>query len=157
MPKVDEFTATIIAFFGLGENFFGFEVEESHAHGAVTHDAFEVANASAAAEFFFWIESDGDVSTFPHAFDIRPAAVANAIADGPDAGELVELAAGGGYTGGDSICIVGDVDGGVDALVGEYAGEFIAEVHALELGEIGRVFDDAVAHDAWDGDANGVN
>src|SRR5580658_5581011 len=83
---------------------------EAQAHGAVTHDAFKMADTAAAAEFLFWIERDHCVATLPDALDIRPAAVTDAVADGPDAGKLVELAARGGYTGGDGVGVVGDVD-----------------------------------------------
>ena len=110
--------------FGLGKNFFGFEVEEAHAHGAVAHDAFEMADAAAAAEFLLWIERDDGVTALPDAFNIGPAAVADAVAESPDAGELVELAARCGDSGGDGVGVVGDVDGGVDVAGGEGAGEF---------------------------------
>ena len=93
------------------EDLFRLEVEEAHAHGAIAHDAFEMAHAAATAEALLGIEGDGDVAALPDAFDIGPAAVADAVADGPDAGELVELAAGGGDAGGDGVGVVGDVDG----------------------------------------------
>ena len=112
MPEVDKLAAALVALLCVGEDFFRFEVEEAHAHGSITHDAFKVANAAAAAEFFFWIEGYGDVAAFPHAVDIGPAAVANAVADGPDTGEFFKAAMGGGDTGGDGVSVVGDVDGG---------------------------------------------
>ena len=37
------------------------------------------------------------------------------------------------------------------------AGQFVGKAHALDLGEIGRVFDHAVANDAGDGDADGID
>src|ERR1700757_3464760 len=62
MPEVDEFTAAAIAFLGLSKDLFRFEVEEAHAHSAITHDAFEVTDAAASAEALFRIESDGNVA-----------------------------------------------------------------------------------------------
>ena len=42
-------------------------------------------------------------------------------------------------------------------LARQYSREFLGEAHALDLGEIGRVFDDAMADDAGDGDADRVD
>src|ERR1700722_20090210 len=103
VPHVYKFAAAGVSFLGLCENFFGFEVEETHAHGAIAHDAFEVANATASTEALLGIEGDRDVSTFPHAFNIRPATITDAIADGPHAGEFVELAASGGHAGSNGV------------------------------------------------------
>ena len=116
-----------------------------------------MTDSAASAEALLGIERDGDVSAFPDAFDVGPAAVTDAVADGPDAGELVELAAGGGDTGRDGIGIVGDVHGRIDTFGREHAGEFFGQTHALDLGEIRRVFNDAVADDAGDGDADRVD
>ena len=156
VPQVDKVAAALVALFCLGEDFFRFEVEEAHAHGAVAHDAFEMADAAAAAVALFGVEGDGDVAALPDAFYVGPAAVADAVADGPDAGELFQAAVGGGDAGGDGVGVVGGVDGSVDAAGGECFGEIVGQAHAFDLGEIGRVFNDAVADDAGDGDADGV-
>ena len=142
MPQVDEIAAAGIAFFGMRENFFGLEVEEAHAHGAIAHDALKMADAAAAAEALLGIESDGDVAAFPNALDVGPATVANAVANGPDAGELVELTAGGGDTGSDGIGVVGDVDGGRDAFGVSTRVGSSAICMPLICVQIGRVFDD---------------
>ena len=39
---------------------------------------------------------------------------------------------------------------------GQGAGEIVGQAHAFDLGQIGRVLDDAVADDAGNGDADGV-
>jgi hypothetical protein len=90
VPQVDELAAALVALLCVGKNLFRLEIEEAHAHGAVAHDAFKVADAAAAAVALFGVEGDGDVPALPHAFNVRPAAVADAVADGPDAGELFE-------------------------------------------------------------------
>ena len=91
MPQIDKLAAALVALLGVGEDFFGLEVEEAHAHGAIAHDAFKVTDAAASAVALLGVEGDGDVAAFPYAFDIGPAAIADAVADGPDAGELVQV------------------------------------------------------------------
>ena len=125
MPQVDEIAATGVALFGQRENFFWLKVEESHAHGAVTHDALKVTNSAATAEALLWIESHRDVAAFPNALDVWPATVANSVAYCPDSGELVELTSGCGDSGSDGIGVVGDVNGGSYALGCKHPGEFI--------------------------------
>ncbi len=94
------------------------------------------------------------MSALPDAVGDGPAAVADAVAEGPDAGELVEVAALGGKAGGDGVSVVEDVEGGVDAVAGDDGGERLSHALTLDLGEVGRVFHDAVANDAGDGDAD---
>src|SRR6185437_15213569 len=157
VPELDKFATTAIALPRMSEDFFGFHVQKTHAHGAVAEYPFKVADTAAAAVAFFRIEADDDVPTFPHALDVRPTAVADTVADGPHADQLVQLAAGGGHPGGDSIGVIGGVDGGGDAALDQLAGEIVLETHAFDLGKIGRVFNHAVAHDAGDGDPDGLN
>ena len=109
MPQIDEFAALVIAFFGMREDLFRFAIEEAQAHGAIAHDAFQVADSSAAAKAFLGIERDRDMAALPNAFDIGPAPIADAVADGPYAGQLVQLAVFGGDSRGDRVRIVGDV------------------------------------------------
>src|SRR6185437_13432916 len=129
MPELDKLAAAAIALPGMSEDFFGFHVQKTHAHGAVAEYPFKVADTAAAAVAFFGIEADDDVPTFPHAFDVRPTAVTDAVADGPDAHQFVQLAAGGGHAGGDSIGVIGRVDGGGDAMLDQRAGEILLETH----------------------------
>src|SRR6476619_4927379 len=70
VPQVDEIAATGIALFRLREDFFRLKIEKSHAHGAVTHDAFKVTNPAAAAESLLGVESHCDVAAFPYALDV---------------------------------------------------------------------------------------
>ena len=53
--------------FGGGEDLFGFHVEEAKAHGAMAHDAFDVAASAAAAEVLLLVERDDGVAALPHA------------------------------------------------------------------------------------------
>src|SRR6266568_3377783 len=156
MPQIDEFAATRIALLGVRKNFFRFEVEKAHAHGAVAHDAFEVAYSAAAAEAFLGVEGHGDVAALPDTFDIGPAPVADAVADGPHTGELIELASGRGHAGGDGVSVVGDMHWGSDAPCGEGFCQILGEAHSFDLGQVGRVLDNAIADDAGNGDADGV-
>ena len=77
---------------GMLEDLFGLHVEEAQAHGAMAHDAFDVAAASAAAEAFFFVERDDGVAALPDALCEGVAAVADADAESPDADHGVELA-----------------------------------------------------------------
>src|ERR1700722_14768330 len=119
MPVVDELAAALVALLRMGKHFFRLEDEEAQAHGAVAHDAFEMADAAATAELLLGIEADGDMAAFPDAIDIGPAAIPDAVAKGPDAGQFVELAARRCYSCGDGVGVVGDVDRSGDVVSGQ--------------------------------------
>src|SRR6185437_6955450 len=157
MPELDKLAAAAISLPGMSEDFFGLHVEEAHAHGSIAKYAFKVADAAAAAVAFLRIETDDDVTSFPHAFNVRPAAITDTVADRPDLHQLVQLAAGGGHAGGDGIGIIRGVDRGGDAALDQRAGEIVLETHAFDLGKVGRVFNHALAHDAGDSDPDGFN
>src|SRR5580658_7284653 len=84
VPQLDELLAAAVALARVGEDLVGLEVEEAQAHGAMSHDAFEVPLAAAAAVVLLGIESDDGVSPLPWALGVREAAEADAVADGPD-------------------------------------------------------------------------
>jgi hypothetical protein len=67
------------------------------------------------------------------------------------------LTPGGSDTGSDGVGIVGNMNGRIDALGAQDAGEFVGQSHAFDLGEVWRVFDDALSRDAGDRDANSVD
>ncbi len=69
-----------------------------------------MADAAASAVAFAWIKGNGDVAALPDTVDVGPAAVADAIADRPYAGQLFKAAMGGGDAGSDGISVVGDVN-----------------------------------------------
>src|ERR1035437_886342 len=154
MPQVHELAAPLVALLGLREYFFRLAVKKTHAHGAVSHDAFQVTHAAASAKALLGVERDGDVAALPYAFDIRPPAVADAVADGPHAGEAVELTAGGGHSGGDRVSVLGNVDRGGEAPSREPAGQLLGKPHSFDLGQIGAVFHDAMADHAGHSDAD---
>ena len=72
----------------------------------MAHEAFEVSDASAAAELFLGVERDDGMSAFEGAGRIGIAAEADAVAERPDADDFVELVAGGGEAGGGGVGIV---------------------------------------------------
>src|ERR1700736_813385 len=109
MPQVDELAAALIPFFRGGKHFFRFPVEKAESHGAVAHDALEMPQASAAAEAFLGIKCDGDVTAFPNALNVGPAAISNAVADGPHTRELVELAASRRHSRRNGVRVIGNV------------------------------------------------
>ena len=115
MPQVDKFPAAGVALVGVSEDFFRFQVKESHAHGTVAHDAFQMTYATAATIAFFRVESDGDMSALPHSLDVRPAAIPDAVSDGPDAGKPVKVATGSSHSGGNGVGVVGHMHWGGDA------------------------------------------
>ncbi len=87
---------------------------------------------------FFGVERHGNVPALPHAFHVRPAAISDAVADGPHAGQLIEPAARGGHAGGNGVGIVGDVDGRRNSKPLQRLGQLFLEPHALDLRQIGR-------------------
>src|ERR1700732_295984 len=82
VPHVDKVAAALVTLLGSSEHFFRLPVQEPQAHGAIAHDAFQVAYAAASAVALLGVERDGDVATLPHALDVWPAAIADAVADG---------------------------------------------------------------------------
>src|SRR5450631_984897 len=115
-----------------------------------------MAETAAAAIAFLGIEGNGDVAALPDAFNIRPPAVADAVADGPDASELFKAAVSGCNSSGDCVGIVGNVDRSDDAVGCEFPGQLFGHAHSLDLGQVWRVFDNAVANDAGNGDTDCV-
>src|SRR5579863_10119713 len=101
---------------GVFENLFRLQIEKTEAHGAVTHDAFQMPAASAAAVFFARIERHYYVSAFPDAFVPGIDAEADAVAEGPDADKPVQLAARGSEARGHHIGIVIDVNGSIQTV-----------------------------------------
>src|ERR1700677_5031607 len=85
MPEADKIHATGVAFLGCGKYFIRLHVEETEAHRAVTHDAFEVSSSPAAAVGLFGVERHDRVPTLPHARDVWITAESDAVADRPDA------------------------------------------------------------------------
>ena len=63
---------------------------------------------------------------------------------------------GGGYARGDGVGVVGYVDRRGDAAGIEFPGQVMGELHSLDLGQVRRIFDNAVANDAGYRDADGV-
>ena len=158
VPEVDEVFAAcgvfrLAALACGGEDLFGLHVEEAEAHGAVAHDALDMSASAAAAEFFLIVERDGGVTALEDSFGEGVAAVADAYAEGPDADEVVELAGGCGEACGDRVGVIEDVDVGVEAGGFELGAEEFGDACALELGDVGGVFYDAVLDDAGEGDA----
>jgi hypothetical protein len=74
-----------------------------------------VAAASAGAVILFGIEGDDGVAAFPGAFGVGITAKANAVSDGPDADEAVELAPGCSQSRRGGIGVVEDTDCSFDA------------------------------------------
>jgi hypothetical protein len=71
----------------------------------------DVTHAAAAAVAFFGVQGDGGMAALPDAVGVGPAAVADAIAEGPDADQPVEMAARGGQACGYGVCVVQYMDG----------------------------------------------
>ena len=121
----------------------------------MAHDAFDVAEPSAAAVVLALVEGDDGVAAFPHAGREGIAAVADADAKGPDADEVVEFSGGGGEPGGYAVGIVEQADGSGDVVVAQLVDEEGAHAGAFELRDIGGVFDHAVADQAGHGKTDG--
>ena len=96
------------------------------------------------------------MAAFEGAIGVRVAAEADAVAERPDAHDFVELIARGGEAGGGGVCVVEERDGRMNTALLENGFHLLRDLRAFELREIGRVFDDAVAHNAGQRDADGV-
>src|ERR1700761_6478154 len=137
MIALDEVYAALVAFLCRRENFIRFQVEEAKAHGAMTHDAFEVAASSTAAVVLLGIERDDGMAALPGAVGVGIAPEANAIADGPDADEPVELTARGGEAGCGCVGVVEDADAGLNPAGFQARSDGVGHAGAFELRQVG--------------------
>src|SRR5207244_2054007 len=85
MPQAYEVRAPLIARLRGLENLVRFHIEKPQAHGAMTHDAFQMATSAATAELFVRIERDYGVPAFPNAFRARVPPEADSVAERPNA------------------------------------------------------------------------
>src|SRR5713101_3458030 len=119
----------------------------------MAEEAFKMAASAASAEIFLGVERDHGVAAFPNTFAPGIAPKAYAVAERPDANELLKFAA----RGGDSRCHgVGIVE---DAHRSRNAprGQSCLEVEAFHLVKIGRVLNDAAANHAGESEAYGLH
>src|SRR5207247_2470988 len=93
MPEPYEIEAALIAQRGVIEDFVRLHVEKAEAHGAVSHDAFEVPHSTATAEFLGRIERHHLVAALPNTVARRIDAESDAVPQGPNANQPVELIA----------------------------------------------------------------
>jgi hypothetical protein len=73
-------------------------------------DTFKVSPAAAGAVFFFRIEGNHGVSTLPGPLSVGEAAKADAVADGPDTHQPVELPSSSGDTRSHRVSVVQRAD-----------------------------------------------
>src|SRR3984957_4902236 len=91
MPQLHEFDTALVLLLRILEHFIRFHIQESQPHGALAHDAFQMADAAAATIAFARIERHHYVAAFPDAFAPRINSKAHAIAERPDANEAVQI------------------------------------------------------------------
>ena len=118
---------------GGGEDLFGLHIKKTQAHGAVAHDAFEMAAAAAAAVVFPLVEGDDGMAALPDAFGEGVGTIADAGAEGPNADTLVELAVFGGKSGRHGVGVIGNNDRGWNTLRGELLAEHFTDACAFDL------------------------
>ena len=104
-------------------NFFGFEIEESHAHRAAAENSFEVPFAAAATEAFFRVQRNHGVAALPHALARGIPAEADAVAQRPDARELVQFSMRRGDPRGHGIGVVKNAHGNARGFALERRGK----------------------------------
>src|SRR5579862_8389399 len=96
------------------------------------------------------------MTAFPDAFVPGINSEADPETEAPDADEPVKMTARGGKSGGHGISIVVDLHRDVDAHIPERIGQRFADVGALELPQVGGLFDKTVANDAGKSDADDI-
>ena len=86
--QLHELGAALVALLRGGEDLVRLQIQEAQAHGAMAHDAFQVPDAAAAAEFSLGSSETTmwPPSQTPSACGIAPEA--DAVAQGPDADQL---------------------------------------------------------------------
>src|ERR1700736_5994911 len=97
------------------------------------------------------------MAAFPNTFAPRIDAEADAVAQRPHANHAIEMAAGSGYSRRHNIRIVVNVDRSRDSRFLQRVSHQIADMRAFELFQVGRIFDEAFADDAWKADANRIH
>ena len=117
MPQLDELHTALVALLRILEHFVRLHVQEAQAHGALAHDAFQMAHAAAAAIAFARIERHHHVAAFPDAFAPRINSKADAVAERPDANEAVQISVRGGQAGRQHVGVVVDVNRRSDAAI----------------------------------------
>ncbi len=148
MPQNGEFgAARILARSRGGEDFLRFHIEEAEPHRAMAHDAFEVPQATAAAEFFVRIESHDDVAAFPDAVCCRIASEADSVPESPHPNQIVELAVRGRDSRGHHVGVIRNRDFRLDPALGQCGAHRGLHGEALELLQIRRIFNYAFSDD----------
>jgi len=97
------------------------------------------------------------MTALPDAFNVGPAAVADAVAEGPHTRKLVELAARRSHARRDRVGIVGNVHRAVMPRAASARVTSSARRMPLSWVRLGRVFNHPVANDARHRNADGVD
>ncbi len=116
MPQLDELDATLVPFPRILEHLVRLHIQEAQPHGAVAHDALQMAHAAAAAIALARIQRHHHVAAFPNSFAPRINAKADAVAERPDANEAVQISVRCGQPGGQNVGVVVDVNRRGDAV-----------------------------------------
>src|ERR1700733_315065 len=107
-----------------------------------------MADAAAATIAFARIERDHHVAASPTSFAPWINAEADAIAERPDADELVQVPMRCGQASGQNVGVVVHVDRRVDSYVPQGRPNQILHMGALQLAQIGRLLDKTAVDDA---------
>ena len=156
MAQLDKFGAARIAGARIFKHFFRLEIEEAHAHRAAAEDSFEVSFATAAAKGFFRVQRDDGVAAFPHAFACGIPPKADAVAQRPDAGQLVQFALRRGDARSHSVGVIKNADGHARGFALERNGKRGLQRKTLYLLQVRGFFDHAVANNSGKADTDGL-
>src|SRR5438105_15893573 len=91
MPESYEISAALVPRLSRLENLVRFHVEKAQSHGAMAHDAFQMAPSAAAAILLVRVEGNHGMAALPHAFDLRIQAEADSVAQRPYPDQPVEV------------------------------------------------------------------
>src|SRR6266702_1605503 len=105
---MDEVCTADITLLSRLKNLIWFHIEEAPTHGAVSGNAFQVSASATSAVILFGVERDNHVAALPWPFCRRMATEADAVANGPDMDQSIQVTTLSGNPGSDGVCVVED-------------------------------------------------
>ncbi len=119
----------------------------------MAQDAFQMSDSAASAKFFLGVERHHAMPRFPISLHARIAAQTEARAEGPDADHFIELPASRRNARGHGVGVVQDQN----RARRERGRQQPAQLHPLELFQIGRLLDNAIENNAGSAHADRVD
>ena len=154
VTKRHKFGTACVTRAGIFEHFFGFQVQEAHAHGPAPENTFQVPAPAASTEVFLGIQRDDGVSTLPDAFAGRIAPEAHSISQRPHAGKLVQFSLCCRNSRGHDVRVIEQPNRNSRSFATQGRRQCRLQRESLYLLQVGRILHDPSADDAREANSN---